>query len=380
MKSSFTRVLGVLPWARGSTRKKPFAPKSLQSSPTGDNEGVRNSASSIEPVQDGTGGPKNPIDIGEAGWKATLKRTTKKIVRDRVSLSAGSLAYHWFLALFPAVIAILGVLALIRVSAPFVTHITHAFEKGLPPGVGTIFTEAVKAAATRKSGSLMAVIIGVVVAIWSASGGMSALQQALDIAYEVPIDRKFLARRIHAIPLMAATLLLGGVGAALAILGAPIGTGIEGHVPLHGLAFLVIWTIVRWGVTLITITGLFSIFYFVGPNRESPRWQWVSVGGAFATVVFLAASLGFSFYVTRFGSYGKTYGTFAGVAILSFWLYLTGLAVLVGGELNAELERQAAVKQATQRHNRATQQNRAEQGGRPTRQGTRLLTTSDYRS
>jgi membrane protein len=259
-------------------------------------------------------------------------------------MSAGSLAYYWFFALFPAVIAILGVFALIRASAHFVTHFTHAVEKGLPPGVGTVFAGAVKAAATRGSGSLMAVIIGVIVAIWSASGGMSVLQQALDTAYEVPADRKFLARRIHSIPLMAATLVLGGIGAALVILGAPIGAGIEGHVPLHGLAFLVIWTITRWGVTLITITGLFSIFYFVGPNRESPRWRWVSVGGAFATIVFLGASLGFSFYVTRFGSYSKTYGTFAGVAILIFWLYLTGLAVLVGGELNAELERQAAVE------------------------------------
>ena len=305
---------------------------------------MRDSAATIEPVRKGTGSPESPIDIGEACWKATLSRTTKKIVRDRVSISAGSLAYHWFLALFPAVIAILGLLALIRASAQFVAHITHAVEKGLPPGVGTVFAAAVKAASTRASGSLMAVIIGVIVAIWSASGGMSALQQALDTAYEVPVDRKFLARRIHAIPLMAATLVLGGIGAALVILGAPIGAGIEGHVPLQGVAFLVMWTIVRWGVTSITITGLFSIFYFVGPNRESPRWQWVSVGGAFATIVFLAASLGFSFYVTRFGSYSKTYGTFAGVAILSFWLYLTGLAVLVGGELNAELERQATVE------------------------------------
>jgi membrane protein len=302
---------------------------------------VSNSEVAIESVQEGSGGPKSPVDIGGVGWKATLKRTTKKIVHDRVSMSAGSLAYHWFLALFPAVIAILGMLGLIRASAHLVTNITHAVEKGLPPGVGTVFTGAVKAATTRQSGSVVAVIIGVSVAIWSSSGGMSALQQALDVAYEVPVDRKFLARRVHAIPLMAATLILGGIGAALVILGAPIGAGIEGHVPLHGVAFLVVWTIVRWAVTLIAITVLFSIFYFAGPNRETPRWQWVSVGGAFATIVFLAASLGFSFYVTRFGSYSKTYGTFAGVAILIFWLYLTGLAVLVGGELNAELERQA---------------------------------------
>jgi membrane protein len=287
---------------------------------------------------------KSPIDIGAAGWTATLARTGRKIVRDRVSMSAGSLAYHWFLALFPAVIAILGVFALVRANGHFVTSVTHAVEKGLPPGVGTVFTGAVKAATVRESGSVVAVIVGVIAAVWSASAGMSALQQALDVAYEVPVDRKFLARRVHSIPLMAATLVLGGIGAALVILGAPIGAGIEGHVPLHGLAFSVIWTIARWAVTLVAITGLFSIFYFLGPNRESPRWEWVSVGGVFATAGFLAASLGFSFYVTRFGSYGKIYGTFAGVAILIFWLYLTGLAVLVGGELNAQLERQARVE------------------------------------
>jgi membrane protein len=301
---------------------------------------VKNPAGYAE-TKDDTDGPKNPIDIGRAGWRATLKRTSQKIVRDRVSMSAGSLAYHWFLALFPAVIAILGCLALIRASAHLVSQITHAVEKGLPPGVGTVFTAAVKAATTRHSGSAVAVTIGVGVAVWSASAGMSALQQALDVAYEVRVDRKFLARRIHSVPLMAATLVLGGLGAVLVILGAPIGAGIEGHVPLHGVAFSVIWTVIRWSVTLIAITGLFSIFYSFGPNRESPRWQWVSVGGALATVIFLVASMGFSFYVTRFGSYGKTYGTFAGVAILIFWLYLTGLAVLLGGELNAELERQA---------------------------------------
>jgi membrane protein len=248
-------------------------------------------------------------------------------------MSAGSLAYHWFLSMFPAVIAILGFLALVQIDSHGVTSLTHAIEKGLPSGVSGVFTSAVKAAVTtRESGSVVAIVIGLVAAIWSASTGMSVPQQALDIAYEVPVDRKFLARRVRSLPLMATTLVLGGAGAALIVLGAPIGTGIEGHLPLHGTAFLVVWTIVRWAMTLIAISVLFSIFYYAGPNRETPRLQWVSVGGVLATIIFIAASL---------GSYRKTYGTFAGIAILIFWLYLTGLAVLVGGEINAQLERQA---------------------------------------
>jgi membrane protein len=276
------------------------------------------------------------------GRRAIFQRIAKKIVRDRVSLSAGSLAYHWFLALFPAVIAVLGVLSLIHVGAHQVGSLTHAIDKALPSGVAGVFTSAVKAATTRDSASLAAIVIGVAISIWSASGGMSALQQALDIAYEVPVDRKFFARRLRALPLMAATLVLGVSGACLIVLGAPLGAGIEGHVGLHGVAFTVIWTILRWTLTLILVSGLFSIFYYAGPNRENPRWRWKTPGGSLATVVFVLASLAFSYYVTKFGSYGKTYGTFAGVAILIFWLYLTGLAVLVGGEINAELERPAS--------------------------------------
>jgi len=157
------------------------------------------------------GAPDTPLELGGSGWRELLKRSFREFTSDRCTMTAGSLAYYWFLSLFPALIALLGVASLIQLGQSTVNQLVNGLSRALPPPAAKVFTDAVTAAAGRSStGSLTAVIIGVVVAVWSASAGMAALQTGLDIAYDVPVDRRFLARRLWAGPLMLATVVQRG--------------------------------------------------------------------------------------------------------------------------------------------------------------------------
>jgi membrane protein len=159
--------------------------------------------------------------------------------------------------------------------------------------------------------------------LWSASSGFVALQSGLNVAYDVPQDRKFIGKRAVALALLLAAGLLGGVPT-------PFVAG-EGAIRIVG-----------WILTVPAVVVLFAFFYYLGPKRESPKWVWVTPGGLVGAVLWLVVSGAFGLYVSSdYASYGKTYGSLAGVIILIFWLYLSALTILVGGELNAEVERRA---------------------------------------
>jgi membrane protein len=297
------------------------------------------------PPQPGEGPePTAPTDLGKRDWRQTLKRSLKSFQANRGTMSAAALGFYWFLAIFPAMIATVGFLGLVQMSPSFLPAVQDGISTLLPGNAADVLIEAIRNAQRGSAGaSLFVALLGLAVALWSASSGMVGLQEAMDVAYGVPKSRKFVKKRAVALGLVLVTGVLGGIACALLVFGDPIGDLIREAFPVGDL-FLVLWNVARWVGTLLALTTLFALFYYLGPNRENPSWKWVSPGGLLATLIWILASLAFSFYVSSFGSYSETYGSLAGVIVLVLWLYLTGLAVVLGATLNAELERQAEAR------------------------------------
>jgi membrane protein len=260
---------------------------------------------------------------------------------DRVNVAAGAFAFRWFLAIFPIIIALLGLATLITIPSSVVVNLIHGVSKALPSGAAQVFTKAITHSTKRTDGDLWTTVIASVVALWSATSGMVIVEDGLDMAYGLPADRSFTTKRTLALLLLLGATVLGGAASALVIFGPQLGILIRDSSLLGGTAFSALWTTLRWLIALGLMNLLFSLLYYFAPNRQRAIWRWTSAGALLATVLWAIVSLGFSFYTSSFGSYAKTYGAFAGVAILIFWLYLTGLAILIGAEVNAAVERAA---------------------------------------
>ncbi|MBA3350378.1 MAG: YihY/virulence factor BrkB family protein [Actinobacteria bacterium] len=282
--------------------------------------------------QRGAPGPDSPLELPAPDWRATIMRTLKEIKGDRVTLVAAGMAYYFFLAIFPGLIAAVGILGLIDVSDAFLDEVTSSISSTLPGSAGLILTTALNNAQSSPEGaSFVAAIFGIAVALWSASSGMVALQAGMNIAYDILEDRKFVMKRLVAFALIVVTGVLGAVPS-----------------PFFSFGDSAFFDVLGWTATVISLILMFSIFYAIGPKRDSPHWKWVSPGGLVGAFIWLVAAIGLSIYVGGLGNYAKTYGELGGVVVLILWLYLSALAILIGGELNAELERQSALRTATE--------------------------------
>jgi membrane protein len=302
----------------------PAAPARPSTRATPVREGPTERSGAQQSLEDGgKPAPDSPLDLEPQDWKATLERTLKEIKGDRVTLTAAGMAYYFFLAIFPALIAFVGILGLVDVDAQ---GLVKSIRETMPGGAGTALTAALEND-QPETASLVAAVAGIAAALFSASSGFVALQKGLNVAYDVEEDRKFVGARGVALLLLAATLILGGVPS-----------------PLFTFGDSLPYTILGWVLTAAAIVVLFSIYYYFGPKRDQPAWRWISAGGVAGAVLWIVGSLAFGLYVAEFNSYDKTYGPLAGVIVLILWLYLSSLAVLIGGELNAELERQAKAK------------------------------------
>jgi len=276
-----------------------------------------------------------PQQIPPKGWLAIAKRTAKEVKADQVPLLGAGVAFYALLSLFPAIIAGVSIYGLVA-DPQTVRDQIDKLTRMLSPETAKILGQQISQITSSAGGALgVATVVGILTALWSASSGMKALITGVNLAYDEGETRKFVKLRGLSILLtLGAMLLLTVAGATIA--GFP---PIADNLPV-ALQWVV--SILRFVVLAVLLILGLAVLYRYAPNRDEPKWTWVSWGSVVATVLWVLASIGFSIYVNSFGNYNKTYGALAGIIILMFWLYLTAVIVLVGAELNTEMELQTA--------------------------------------
>jgi membrane protein len=286
-------------------------------------------------------GADQPKQIPAKGWLQVTKRAWKEAKTDQVPLLAAGVAFFSFLSLFPAMIASVMLYGLVA-DPQTVQRQAEELSQALPRDAASLITGQMESIVdSPQQGLGIGLAIALALALWSASGGVGQMLSAINIAYDEEESRGFVKRKALALLLTLGAILFVVVAVTL-IAVAPV--VLDAIFPSGAIRVLL--EIARWVGLLVAVAVGLGILYRFAPDRDNPKFSWVTIGAAVATVIWLVASLGFSLYVDNFGSYGETYGALAGVVVLLLWLWITVYIVLLGAEINAEAEQQT-VKDTT---------------------------------
>jgi membrane protein len=262
----------------------------------------------------------------------------KKIDEDELSNRSAALSYYFILALFPMFLFIVSLIGLIAGHASQMRESIMSAVGHLAPGSASGLVQQVVHQTLTNSGGVK-LAAGLLGALWAASGGMGAVVTSLNVIYKTKETRPLWKQKLTVVGLTLALALLILVASALVLYGGSIGNLIATQIGM-GKVFSIVWPIVQWPLTFFAMFLSFSIIYYYGPNLEQRKWYWVTPGSAVGVVLWLVASVGFRIYLHFFNTYSAMYGSLGAVIILMLWLYITGFAVLVGGEVNWVIENQ----------------------------------------
>ncbi len=297
------------------------------------------SASVSAPAQPG-GGQRTIWTVRGFSWKAIGMRTFQSAGEDDVSGRAAQLAYYFFFALFPGLIAASSLVGLAAKSA------ADTYEKLLnymatiiPPSAFKIVADTFHTTAHASTGGK--VIFGALLALWSASAGTSAVQDALNSVYKVKEGRPFWKARLSAIVLTIITAALFSLALATLLYGDAL-SGLLAAKLGFSVVFMVVCRVLSWPLAFCIVALAFAMVYYMAPDVEQPKWKWVTPGAAVSILLWIASSLGLRLYLHYFNSYSVTYGSLGAVIVLLTWFYLTGLMLLLGAEINGAIESLAA--------------------------------------
>ncbi|TPG44897.1 YihY/virulence factor BrkB family protein [Roseomonas nepalensis] len=276
-----------------------------------------------------------PSDIPARGWWDILRRTASQASKDRLLTEAAGVTFYAILALFPALSAMVSLYGLFADPGTINDHLASL--SGFVPGGGMdIISEQVRRVASQGDGTLgFGAAAGLLLSLWSANGATKAVFDALNVVYEEDEKRGFVRRTLTTLAFTIGAILFA-LFAMAAVVVLPI---LLDYVGL-GSTFETLLRVLRWPLLLAAVGVLLACLFRYGPSRDTARWRWVSWGGAFAAVAWLLGSAGFSFYVANFGSYNETYGALGAVIGFMTWIWISTAIVLVGAELDAEMERQ----------------------------------------